>query len=176
MSIHLPQKKYFGDSHREAWHILTEDFKGIQARANHAYSESIRPLAKVRCIVENSIITQLINLRTILLFVYTKKSNWYLILQRLSRKTVARSEDAKTEEKVDDVKTAHHCKRKTIKICKDVDNREIKDLENFFSKCLSDVIDYNMEQNEPAAWEAIHNLMSQEEKIRPLIEKVTSPV
>ena len=44
LKIDIISKPYFGDSHQEAFKLLTRKQKGLQPRASHAFTESARPL------------------------------------------------------------------------------------------------------------------------------------
>ena len=44
IKVPLLNMKEYGDSHAEAYKILTMDRKGLQARANHAFADTLNPL------------------------------------------------------------------------------------------------------------------------------------
>eukprot|EP01096_Ripella_sp_DP13-Kostka_P004768 TRINITY_DN1722_c0_g1_i1.p1 TRINITY_DN1722_c0_g1~~TRINITY_DN1722_c0_g1_i1.p1 ORF type:complete len:610 (+),score=276.65 TRINITY_DN1722_c0_g1_i1:702-2531(+) len=147
LGINLLNSRCFGDPHREADKILTADFKGIQSRASHAFSESARP--------------------------FVPNANWYQILQRVTRFSVGSTETEKDEKKKkkEEVKGTRKTFKQSINDCKNPSSFGMIELENYFSDMYLEVVDSYRATNKPDLHQHLQDV-GDSEQVLPLIQKL----
>jgi len=116
LEIPVIDMQELGDSHAEAYKILTMNRKGLQGRANKAFSESINPLGD--------------------------DCNWYQILYRVTEKAIGKDKniDKATREELKTMKQFKSFKN-SIDFCKTPNNNQLAAMEELFLLSVAQSMD-----------------------------------
>ena len=120
LKVNLLSMKNYGDAHAEAYKLLTADRKGLQARANHAFADTLNPLGR--------------------------DCNWYQILHRVCRKALLHSK--KVDGMKDEYSEARKSFESSIIYCTTKDDKEICELEELFLKGIMQVMLYLLDESD----------------------------
>lgn len=120
LNVPLLSLKNYGDSHAEAYKLLTMDRKGLQARANHAFADTLNPVGQ--------------------------NCNWYQILHRVCRKTLQTSK--KVEDMKEVYEESRKTFDKSIEFCTNSDDKEICFLEEIFLKGVMQVMMFLLSESD----------------------------
>jgi len=125
LDLDLLSKSFFGDTHAEAWFIIDKDRKGIQARSNLAFRESLNPFAH--------------------------SCNWYEIVERVTRKSFHKEKKLSKEMK-DEIKNAKKSFSQTIGACLDPKDTMVPFLEELFLRAFNSAMSqgFNEQQKQLA--------------------------
>eukprot|EP00012_Vannella_robusta_P014454 CAMPEP_0206210250 /NCGR_PEP_ID=MMETSP0166-20121206/17429_1 /ASSEMBLY_ACC=CAM_ASM_000260 /TAXON_ID=95228 /ORGANISM="Vannella robusta, Strain DIVA3 518/3/11/1/6" /LENGTH=767 /DNA_ID=CAMNT_0053631875 /DNA_START=1118 /DNA_END=3418 /DNA_ORIENTATION=- len=131
LNINLLSMKNYGDPHAEAYKVLTMDRKGLQARANHAFADTLNPLGQ--------------------------NCNWYQILYRVCRKTLQCS--SKVDNMKCAYSETRKNFDESIGYCTKKEDQEICFLEELFLKGIMQVMMFLLEESDQATLITINKAM-----------------